>query len=60
MKYLQPYSHDRPEVALGKRRATGLIVVSARLIKTGGEIVHSVNIYKPAEQKGIQADYDAL
>ena len=32
-----PYSHDRPEVALGKLQAAGLTVVSARPIETGGE-----------------------
>jgi hypothetical protein len=41
MEFLErrlPYSHDRPEVALGKLQAAGLAVASARRIETGGEI----------------------
>ena len=44
-----PYSHDRPEVALGKLAAAGLAVVSARRIETGGETFYWV-IARKTEQ----------
>jgi SAM-dependent methyltransferase len=42
-----PYSHDLPDVALGKLAATGLAVVSAQLIETGGETFYWVTARKP-------------
>ncbi|CDI04601.1 putative Methyltransferase type 11 [Candidatus Competibacter denitrificans Run_A_D11] len=56
----RPYSHDRPEVGLGKLQAAGLAVVSARLIDTGGETFYWVIARKPVEQKGIPPDHDTL
>jgi SAM-dependent methyltransferase len=47
-----PYSHDRPEVALGKLAAAGLAVVSARLIETGGETFYWVIARKPNSAEG--------
>jgi len=56
----RPYSHDRPEVALGKLQAAGLAVVSTRWIDTGGETFYWVIARKPVEQKGIPPDHDTL
>lgn len=47
-----PYSHDRPEVALGKLQAAGLTVVGARLIETGGETFYWVIARKPHPAEG--------
>ncbi len=47
-----PYSHDRPEVALGKLQAAGLTVVSARPIETGGETFQWVIARKPNRSGG--------
>ncbi|MFO1419502.1 MAG: class I SAM-dependent methyltransferase [Candidatus Competibacteraceae bacterium] len=49
-----PYSHDRPEVALGKLEAAGLAVVSARWIETGGETFYWVIARKPNPAEGGQ------
>jgi SAM-dependent methyltransferase len=49
-----PYSHDRPEVALGKLAAAGLAVVGARLIETGGETFYWVIARKPNPAEGGQ------
>lgn len=48
----RPYSHDRPEVALGKLQAAGLAVVGARLIETGGETFYWVIARKPHPAEG--------
>ena len=47
-----PYSHDRPEVALEKLTAAGLVVVGARLIETGGETFQWVIARKPTRPGG--------
>ncbi|MDS4059334.1 MAG: class I SAM-dependent methyltransferase [Candidatus Contendobacter sp.] len=47
-----PYSHDRPEVALGKLHAVGLAVVGARPIETGGETFYWVIARKPHPTEG--------
>ncbi|MDS4041719.1 MAG: class I SAM-dependent methyltransferase [Candidatus Competibacter sp.] len=49
-----PYSHDRPEVALGKLEAAGLAVVGARRIETGGETFFWVIARKPNPTEGAQ------
>ncbi|MCC8991834.1 MAG: class I SAM-dependent methyltransferase [Streptococcus sp.] len=48
-----PYSHDRPEVALSKLATAGLVVVSARLVETGGETFYWIVACKPAEGTGV-------
>lgn len=49
-----PYSHDRPEVALGKLEAAGLAVVGARRIETGGETFFWVIARKHHPTEGAQ------
>ncbi len=49
-----PYSHDRPEVALSKLETAGLVVVSAKLIETGGETFYWIVARKPVERAGVQ------
>ena len=50
-----PYSHDRPEVALGKLATAGLVVVSTKLIETGGE-----TFYWIVARKSVARDSVAL
>lgn len=57
MEFLErrlPYSHDRPEVALGKLEAAGLAVVGARRIETGGETFFWVIARKHRPAEGAQ------
>jgi len=49
-----PYSHDRPEAALSKLATAGLVVVSARLIETGGETFYWIVARKPVARAGVQ------
>ncbi len=48
-----PYSHDRPEAALSKLATAGLVVVSAKLIETGGETFYWIVARKPVERAGV-------